>query len=1471
MLDGGGVASTAVFVSQLAAGGAAASSVAFARISNFKGAALRNVANVTSSNFTANQQAATVGRGFSSAFSGCAFTGNTAPGAENLAAVASDDFNAGNVRAPPFSFMSLTDCLFADQPRALMASQAQLLRVRILRHSATDFAAKAAFVYGAASAVSGVVAADNAGVGLVMRLADAWSGENCMRADIVNTIQDSTFSGNGHGGVACSHCALLRVVATGNSGFGGAYFIQECMVFPPGGVNWQLTSVGAVSASALVSNAGGGVSSGCSFGNGQCYYNRSPLSALSVTGTLVADNSGVGVSWFGSLALNNSVLVGNGGGALVLGGGASAAAAIDSSWVCGGANASGFLITLTDTISPVAARVWWGADAASLTSSCSSSFFGTRILDGRFSFKRGSFRIVSPLNAPPAWPRSIPGGFSAASFPCTACSSGEGFSASTCSCSACSQGSAPNALDVCAPCAAGTFASSVGSASCTQCPAGISTLQPGSTSVAACAVCAPGYYGTVTSSGTANATGCLACPGGTFSSVNAQSCSSCLAGTFSSAAASSCSSCAGGTYSAARAWNCSVCLGGTFSSAGAPSCSSCLAGTYSAAGASKCSSCAPSTYSPSAGATSCTACSAGTHSASGAASCASCTFQTYSYGYGASTTPCSSCSASATFVSAANGCAPSAALTPGPPDTVFYLSGSAIEGVSALALSGPAPTFTFDHAGTPPNSALSLDGSTHLDVAGARAPASMPSGGTVAFSASAWVRCAPPAAQPHAAVLEWGAAGDTGGLATPRALALVVSGSANGGVVTTLAGGDSAGESDGVGPTAHFQSPGGLAVIPSSGLVVVADSQNSHIRLVSPLGKVSTLAGSWSGYADGSGTAAAFSNPSGVAVVPSSENVVVADSQNSRIRLVTPQGLVSTLAGSGSSSFANGQGAAASFNNPRAVAVIPSSEVIVVADQKNFCIRLVTPSGLVSTLAGRCGYSSYAPPFDGTGSAALFGSPVGVAVIPGSERIVVADAGLGRVRLVSPLGVVTTLAGGGSGLQISPQSVAVLPSRFVAVAVTGAIVLVSPLGTVSQLAGSHMSATADGTGTAASFRSPSALAVVPSSGALIVADYSRISLVTVPRVLPACDSAWHHVALTFSPLSAPYPLSGFLDGALVFASPSTVTLPSAANSSLRIGWSGDASAGSGSPFAGSLSDLRVYARALEAAEVALLAGVPPPAASPSASPQPSTTVVRGAVTLSGAPASAYASSQTILDLTAALTQAAGPSNGFIVSPQIVITGINDAETDAVLYSVAGSAQRRRRRLAPTAAVVAFNMLFPASIYPSQLQDLLAAAAAALAPGSPGAAAFASSLLGSLASVVAASHNTALAPGGVLAIAGANVVPPKALPGSAAPSAGGGSDTDSGAVIGASVSVVLLVLGAGLFFLRVRSAVSATVTPAAAEALPLLPRTGKPSLAAASAARALPPPEPHPLRRRWRTLILHPLREFRKHTHSSPFN
>ena len=133
--------------------------------------------------------------------------------------------------------------------------------------------------------------------------------------------------------------------------------------------------------------------------------------------------------------------------------------------------------------------------------------------------------------------------------------------------------------------------------------------------------------------------------------------------------------------------------------------------------------------------------------------------------------------------------------------------------------------------------------------------------------------------------------------------------------------------------------PAGLA-IDAAGNLYVADTDNQRIRMVTPAGVVSTIAGSGTqGFADGAANAARFNNPWNVTV---KDGVLyVADYFNDRIRMIDATGLVSTIAGSGTKGSADGVGTKASFNNPGGIAVGADGSLYV-TDNQNFRIRKVT-------------------------------------------------------------------------------------------------------------------------------------------------------------------------------------------------------------------------------------------------------------------------------------------------------------------------------------------------------------------------------------------------------------------------------------------------------------------------------------------------------------------------------------------------
>jgi sugar lactone lactonase YvrE len=310
--------------------------------------------------------------------------------------------------------------------------------------------------------------------------------------------------------------------------------------------------------------------------------------------------------------------------------------------------------------------------------------------------------------------------------------------------------------------------------------------------------------------------------------------------------------------------------------------------------------------------------------------------------------------------------------------------------------------------------------------------------------------------------------------------------------VTTLAGSGSGGSTDGISTIASFSYPSDVAT-DASGNIYVADHFSNKIRKITPEGVVTTLAGSGtSGSTDGTGTVASFYLPSGVAT-DASNNVYVADQYNHKIRKITQEGKVITLAGSGTSGSTDGTGTAASFSYPSGVATDASGNIYV-ADYANYKIRKITQEGVVTTLAGNGSYGST----DGKGTAASFGRPGGVAT-DASGNVYVADQSNNKIRKITPEGIVTTLAGNGSTGSIDGKGTAASFYRpfglatdasgnlFIADQENNKIRKITQTGEVTTLAGSGSDGSTDSIGIAAGFSHPAGV-TTDASGNLFIAD-----------------------------------------------------------------------------------------------------------------------------------------------------------------------------------------------------------------------------------------------------------------------------------------------------------------------------------------------------------------------------------------------
>ncbi len=245
--------------------------------------------------------------------------------------------------------------------------------------------------------------------------------------------------------------------------------------------------------------------------------------------------------------------------------------------------------------------------------------------------------------------------------------------------------------------------------------------------------------------------------------------------------------------------------------------------------------------------------------------------------------------------------------------------------------------------------------------------------------------------------------------------ALLLSAISQAQVITTIAGGGGNGLGDGAAATAAtLQQPSGVAV-DSAGNIYIADGQDQRVRKVNAAGVITTFAGTGNRDFSGDGSQAAnagLNQPSSVAV-DSSGNVYIADRLNHRVRKVTPTGIISTFAGNGTAGFAGDGGAAGSANlNSPSVVAVDSSGNLYIADTNNRRIRKVTPGGTISTYAGNGNGN-----FSGDGGSALSAgipAPAGLA-FDSSGNLYVSDSS-NRVRKITASGVISTFAGsGGTG------------------------------------------------------------------------------------------------------------------------------------------------------------------------------------------------------------------------------------------------------------------------------------------------------------------------------------------------------------------------------------------------------------------------------------------------------------------------
>ncbi len=316
-------------------------------------------------------------------------------------------------------------------------------------------------------------------------------------------------------------------------------------------------------------------------------------------------------------------------------------------------------------------------------------------------------------------------------------------------------------------------------------------------------------------------------------------------------------------------------------------------------------------------------------------------------------------------------------------------------------------------------------------------------------------------------------------------------------LVTTVAGQpEIVGTTDGEPFTATFNNPHGVA-ISNDGIVYVSDRWSHTIRKIDLDGTVSTIAGipGISGDIDGDNSVALFNEPWGLCVGKNG-NILVADTRNNKIREITPDGVVSTIAGSGNYGTSNGMGSAATFGNPTGIECDEFGNIYV-ADHLTHIIRKIDSLGFVSTLAGKPYQMGDA---DGQGNLASFRRPYGL-TLDNNGDILVADEWNHKIRKITPSGEVSTIAGTGiigsdNGLALNSSfnypwdmTVDSLGNIFVADGYNYLIRKITPTGQVSDYAGTlEVTGAIDGEGSNATFSGATAIAFSPVTLELYVGD-----------------------------------------------------------------------------------------------------------------------------------------------------------------------------------------------------------------------------------------------------------------------------------------------------------------------------------------------------------------------------------------------